>query len=61
MIGHQAIGMNFTFKLFFETLKITDVVLEIFVVSKNSLPIMAPLDYVMRTVGNNDTSFSWHD
>ncbi len=60
MICHQAVSVDFAVKFTLEINDIFQVVTVVVVSNKNTLPVMAALDNMMRGVGENYSCCSRH-
>jgi hypothetical protein len=58
MVRHQTVGIEAAVQLLFPFPQILKVILVIVVVGKNDLASMPALDYMMRNMGENDTSWT---
>ena len=61
MVRHQTIGVHFAPKLSFPFLERTEIIEIIVIPGKNNLAVMAPLDNMVRVIGENETGLSRHD
>ena len=61
VICHQAVGINPAIINIFPFLKRGEIIQEIAFGGENGLPVVAALYYMMRVVGDDNPSCSWHE
>jgi len=61
MVRHQAIGVHLAPELNFPFLVRIEIIEVIVIPGKDGLAVMAPLDYVVRAIRENETGLSGHD
>lgn len=60
MVGHQAIGVDLTAKFAFPLLERVKVIVIVVIAGKNHLPVMPPLDDVMRAMREKESGLPGH-